>query len=58
MGGTRNSDLEEALLWVLNFSDGGHSLLDIAERANLEFGVLEEAAELLIEHDLLRLTVP
>ena len=30
---------ELALLWVLNLSDGRHSLLDIAERSGLEFGV-------------------
>ena len=29
------------LLWVLNLSDGKHSLLDIAERANLPFGVIQ-----------------
>ena len=32
-----------AMLWVLNFSDGRHSLLDIAERAGLEFSVIENA---------------
>jgi aminopeptidase-like protein len=33
-----------ALLWVLNFSDGAHSLLDIAERAELPFAVIRNAA--------------
>ncbi len=33
-----------ALLWVLNQSDGAHSLLDIAERAGLPFRVIEAAA--------------
>ena len=28
---------ELALLWVLNLSDGGHSLLDIAERSDMDF---------------------
>ncbi|MGH7380666.1 MAG: DUF4910 domain-containing protein [Candidatus Methylomirabilales bacterium] len=42
-----------AMLWVLNFSDGNHSLLDIAERAGLEFGVLKTAAGALGEHGLL-----
>ena len=32
---------EMALLWVLNLSDGAHSLLDIAERAQLPFRVIE-----------------
>jgi aminopeptidase-like protein len=42
-----------ALLWVLNQSDGAHSLLDIAERAGMPFGAIARAAELLSEHDLL-----
>jgi aminopeptidase-like protein len=33
-----------ALLWVLNQSDGAHSLLDIANRANLPFGIIANAA--------------
>jgi aminopeptidase-like protein len=45
--------LQKALLWVLNLSDGDHSLLDIAERAKLDFGLIREAADLLLEHDLL-----
>ncbi|MGH7606797.1 MAG: DUF4910 domain-containing protein, partial [Gemmatimonadales bacterium] len=44
---------EWALLWVLNLSDGGHSLLDIAERADKPFGAIRRAAELLVAHDLL-----
>jgi len=46
--------LELAMLWVLNFSDGEHSLLDIAERSGLEFAVVKTAADVLLEHDLLR----
>lgn len=42
-----------ALLWVLNLSDGGHSLLDIAERANLPFAVVYRSAQLLEQHGLL-----
>jgi aminopeptidase-like protein len=44
---------ELALLWVLNQSNGVHSLLDIATRADLPFKVIREAADLLIEADLL-----
>jgi len=47
-----------AMLWVLNFSDGNHSLLDIAERAGLEFGVLKTAAHALEEHGLLKEVSP
>ena len=43
---------ELALLWVLNMSDGRHSLLDIAERSgNASSG--SAAADLLIGHELL-----
>lgn len=43
-----------ALLWVLNFSDGEHSLLDIAARADLPFDVIERAASALLRAELLR----
>jgi aminopeptidase-like protein len=33
-----------AFLWLLNQSDGMHSLLDIAERAQLPFKVIADAA--------------
>jgi aminopeptidase-like protein len=51
-GGGR--DTEAALLWVLNFSDGVHSLLDIAERSELSFSSIRSAADALVRHDLLR----
>jgi aminopeptidase-like protein len=38
---------ELALLWVLNLSDGKHSLLDIAERANLPFALVRDASTVL-----------
>jgi aminopeptidase-like protein len=53
MGGTSNSDREEAMLWVLNLSDGTHSLLDIAERSHVAFARLREAADLLAAKGLL-----
>jgi len=43
-----------AILWVLNLSDGTHSLLDIAERAGLGFSVIKNAAEALEKHGLLK----
>ncbi len=42
-----------ARLWVLNLSDGEHSLLDIAERSGIPFSVVSEAAELLSQSGLL-----
>ena len=44
---------ELALLWVLSFGDGRHSLLDIATRSGLEFATLRHAADRLLEHGLL-----
>jgi aminopeptidase-like protein len=46
--------LELALLWVLNQSDGTQSLLDIAERSGLPFALVQHGADLLLAHDLLR----
>ena len=42
-----------ARLWVLNLSDGEHSLLDIAERSGLPFSMIHDAAELLSQNGLL-----
>ncbi len=42
-----------ARLWVLNLSDGEHSLLDIAERSGLPFSTVSDAAELLCQAGLL-----
>ncbi len=53
-GGKGGRLFEEAVMWVLNFSDGEHSLLDIAERSKMEFAKLAEAAEGLIVNNLLR----
>jgi len=47
---------ELALLWVLNASDGRHTLLDIAERADLPFHRIHIAAEALVEAGLLQET--
>ncbi len=45
--------LQRAILWVLNQSDGQHTLLDIADRAGLPFSVIRRAADVLVEHQLL-----
>ena len=44
---------ELVLLWVLNLSDGKHSLLDIAERADVPFAEVHSAATALVECGLL-----
>ena len=53
MGGTAPKSEISARLWVLNLSDGHHSLLDIAERSDLPFAMLHDAAELLLCNGLL-----
>ena len=52
-GGESISDEIHARLWVLNLSDGEHSLLDIAERSGLPFQAIHNAAELLVQNELL-----
>ena len=41
------------ILWVLNLSDGTHSLLDIAERSGIAFPLISKAAGALIDKELL-----
>lgn len=54
-GGRKDaSQYELAMLWVLNLSDGNHSLLDIADRSGLKFENVQEAADLLVQHGLLK----
>jgi len=54
VGGELDQPLNElATLWVLNLSDGGYSLLDIAEKANIPFRVIHEVTEKLLSHGLL-----
>jgi aminopeptidase-like protein len=43
-----------AMLWILNLSDGVHSLLDIAERAGISFDLIRDTALLLEANGLLR----
>lgn len=54
MGSDRETAFDQmSLLWVLNLSDGSHSLLEIAERSGYEFITIKNAAEALREHELL-----
>jgi aminopeptidase-like protein len=52
-GGDAIGEEINARLWVLNLSDGEHSLLDIAERSGIPFSVICGAAELLQQGGLL-----
>lgn len=53
-GGIEAASREMAMLWVLNLSDGRHTLLDVAERAGLPFAAIRDAAAALAECGLLR----
>jgi len=44
---------EMAMFWVLNLADGSHTLLDMAERANLPFSLVRQVADTLLAHGLL-----
>jgi len=54
-GGNAIAQEINARLWVLNLSDGDHSLLEIAERSGIPFAVISEAADLLCQNGLLSL---
>lgn len=52
-GSDAGRERELALLWVLNLSDGEHSLLDVADRSDTRYELVLEAAEALLAADLL-----
>jgi aminopeptidase-like protein len=53
-GQTERRINEMAMLWVLSFSDGYHTLLDIAEKSDAEFTAIKVAAEALAANGLLK----
>lgn len=54
VGGHKDSGLNEmAILWVLNLSDGHHTLLDIAQKSRMAFDKIKYAADALLSTDLL-----
>ncbi len=53
-GVVESPDTELAILWVLNLSDANHSLLDIAERAQMSFELISGAADSLLQAGLLK----
>lgn len=55
IGGEKDGGISElALLWVLNLSDGKHTLLDIAERSGIAFAIVKRAADALLSCELLK----
>lgn len=53
-GAPKSPGYEMALLWMLNYSDGQHDLLDISMKSGLPFVTLVSAADRLKEASLLR----
>jgi aminopeptidase-like protein len=51
---SQHNDYQMALLWVLNLSDGNHSLLDIAKRSGIDFETIVQATERLWKAGLLK----
>src|ERR671912_377581 len=55
IGGQSDGRRQElAMLWVLNLSDGSHTLLDIAEKSKINFCLIKDAADALLVNNLLR----
>lgn len=53
-GQSDTKDFQMALLWVLNLSDGEHSLKDIAEQACMDNSIIQTAVEALVNANLLK----
>ena len=53
-GHSDSKNFQLAMLWVLNLSDGYHSLVDICMRSGLEFDLIADAAEILSSEKLLK----
>ena len=52
-GDSDQAEMQRAVLWVLNCSDGEHSLLGIAQRSGIPFSLLRRAADALLDAGLL-----
>ena len=57
-GQSDSSQTQLAALWVLNMSDGNHSLLDIAIKSGIQFKIIKNAADALVDCDLLSTSYP
>ena len=55
LGGIRKERIDQnAILWVLNLSDGQHTILDISARSGISFRQIKETADLLLSKNLLK----
>ncbi len=53
IGGLKSNINKSAIFWILNLSDGKHSLLDIATQSKLPFNEVLKAAKVLYQKELL-----
>ena len=48
------AEFVNALMWVLNMSDGSNDLISISDKSKVDFDLIKEAADKLFEKDLLK----
>ena len=48
------SKVTDAMMWILNYSDGKHTLFDILKKAQLPIGSFLEAKDVLIKNGILK----
>ena len=53
-GDSKSAERQLTMLWLLNLTDGRHTLLEIAQRAGIPFAEALNAARVLVQHDLLK----
>jgi aminopeptidase-like protein len=52
-GDHSGKDVQMAILWLLNYSDGSYTVLDICEKSGLDYSVMEVAIRKLVDAKLL-----
>ena len=54
-GPISKSELRKAFQWIMHLADGKHSILDIANKSNLDFKIVNEASSVFIKKGLLKI---
>jgi len=55
IGGLPEDEIEQmAIFWMLNLSDGKHSMLEISIRSGIKFNQIKQAADALLKADLIK----
>lgn len=55
IGGDKKDADREVISWILNFSDGTNSLLDISIQSGLPLTLIKDAADILVRNNLLKI---